>query len=517
VSANRPIPVIDLFAGPGGLGEGFSALGRPEGTPRFKIKLSIEKDPIAHQTLELRAFFRQFPHDEAPKEYYQHLRGELKRQELFNAYPRQADAARQEAWHEELGKADTAIVRGRIHDAIGGEDGWVLIGGPPCQAYSNAGRSRNKGKEGYVPEDDKRQYLYREYLQIIADHRPAVFVMENVKGLLSATLNNQRIFDGIREDLAQPAAALRRDGRSVANDHQDRYQVYSLVSEGNGDNGEVTDYVVRAERYGVPQARHRIILLGIRQGAASKRPALLPRHDPIHSSLVLDGLPALRSGLSEGKDCDDAWLRCLRDALQRRWLRGARNVGGGPVCELIEETLAHLSLPLCRRGGEFVKAPACSKHEPDWFVDRLLGGVCNHMARTHMPSDLHRYLYAACFARVHGRSPNLRDFPKDLLPDHVNVPDALNGGNFADRFRVQLSCRPSTTITCHIAKDGHYYIHPDPGQCRSLTVREAARLQTFPDNYFFCGGRTAQYAQVGNAVPPLMAREIARIAWETLK
>jgi len=193
VSADHPIPVIDLFAGPGGLGEGFSALGRPEGTPRFKIKLSIENDPIAHQTLELRAFFRQFPHDEAPKEYYQHLRGELKRQELFDAYPRQADAARQEAWHEELGEANTLRVRGRIKEALGNADTWALIGGPPCQAYSNAGRSRNKGKEGYVPEDDGRQYLYKEYLQIIADRRPVVFVMENAPMFVFENVRDQRV------------------------------------------------------------------------------------------------------------------------------------------------------------------------------------------------------------------------------------------------------------------------------------------------------------------------------------
>jgi DNA (cytosine-5)-methyltransferase 1 len=183
--AGRVIPVIDLFAGPGGLGEGFAALGRPEGTPRFRIKLSIEKDPIAHQTLELRGFFRQFAHGEAPKAYYQHVRGDLKRQQLFDAYPRQADAARQEAWHEELGEASALRIRTRIRETLGKADPWVLIGGPPCQAYSSAGRSRNKSKKGYVPEHDGRQYLYREYLQIIADHRPAVFVMENVKVLLA--------------------------------------------------------------------------------------------------------------------------------------------------------------------------------------------------------------------------------------------------------------------------------------------------------------------------------------------
>ena len=130
-----------------------------------------------------------------------------------------------------------------------------------------------------------------------------------------------------------------------------------------------------------------------------------------------------------------------------------------------------------------------------------------------MASDLARYLFAATFAHSQGYSPRLDVFPPKLLPDHLNVQfwSEAEAIPFKDRFRVQCRNEPSTTVVAHIAKDGHYYIHYDPSQCRSLTVREAARLQTFPDNYVFAGNRTEQYTQVGNAVPPLLAHKLAKI------
>ena len=134
-----------------------------------------------------------------------------------------------------------------------------------------------------------------------------------------------------------------------------------------------------------------------------------------------------------------------------------------------------------------------------------------------MATDLQRYMYAAVFADITGRSPKMADFPSALLPDHANVDLAVSGRMFSDRFRVQLPDQVSKTITSHISKDGHYFIHYDPFQCRSLTVREAARLQTFPDNYKFEGPRTAQYHQVGNAVPPYIALQIAEVIAEILE
>jgi DNA (cytosine-5)-methyltransferase 1 len=159
-----------------------------------------------------------------------------------------------------------------------------------------------------------------------------------------------------------------------------------------------------------------------------------------------------------------------------------------------------------RFGGFYADVPGSCPHDlKEWLFDGRLKRFPNNETRGHMLADLARYFYAALYGQIVGVSPKAKDFPQELAPDHRN----WESGKFADRFRVQLWENPATTITSHISKDGHYFIHPDPGQCRSLTVREAARLQTFPDNYLFRGNRTQQFVQVGNAVPPFLARKIA--------
>ena len=224
---------------------------------------------------------------------------------------------------------------------------------------------------------------------------------------------------------------------------------------------------------------------------------------------VLGEMPRLRSGLSRN-DSADAWRRAVEEACALA-MRHAPESGFSTSQRYAEELSAVLEKPerleaLERTAPGGTHLPrTCPSNLRKWITDSKIERLPNNHTRGHIPEDLARYVFCAAFARAFGRSPKASDFPMALAPRHRN----WTSGKFSDRFRVQLEDHPSTTVTSHISKDGHYFIHPDPGQCRSLTVREAARLQTFPDNYLFLGSRTEQYVQVGNAVPPFLARQIA--------
>jgi DNA (cytosine-5)-methyltransferase 1 len=486
------IKVVDIFAGPGGLGEGLSGFKDAAGRRRFELGISIEKDTFAHATLRLRAFRRQF-NGRPPAAYERLIRGSEDWDSLAESCPAAARVAAAEALNIELGPKSVVTVRKHIEALLPRNDRWVLIGGPPCQAYSLVGRARNKGKKGYDPDEDHRQTLYVEYLQILADHAPPVFVMENVKGLLSAQVDRSGIFERIRADLRDPAVALRREGR-MTSDRTPHYELRALSPASDIDETDPRRYLVRSELFGVPQRRHRVILVGIRSDIqAARLPNLLEHAGQVTVAEELRGLPRLRSGLSKTPDSDTAWREAVGCVRRKGWLPDVQP----DVRRRIRDVVENLSVPAASRGSE--------------VLDRSDGSVVlNHSTRKHIVADLDRYLFASSFGQIRGHSPVLAEYPPALLPLHANVRRAVYDAVFADRFRVQLAKKPSTTITSHISKDGHYYIHPDPSQCRSLTVREAARLQTFPDDYFFCGPRTEQYQQVGNAVPPRLAAQIAK-------
>lgn len=499
------IPVVDVFAGPGGLGEGFSAYTKSGRTPvhPFKIAISAEMEPNAARTLRLRAFFRQFPHQGVPDSYYDYVRGHC-------AVPYTASTEREwlaagnEARQLRLGNApDDDFLHAQISKIARSNSAWVLIGGPPCQAYSLVGRSRNMGIAGYRAEEDPRHFLYQHYLRILKDFSPAAFVMENVKGILSSKVQGELVFPKILDDLRSPG------GRRGP-----RYRLIPLVADKhepfNEDDGR--RYILRAEELGVPQARHRVVLFGIRDDIdVSNIRQIQPASEKVGIREVIFGMPVLRSGITNLEF--SSWPKAAREIINH-----AAKLSLDPaVASELRNQAKLVQTADAGAGGRsmphFQAAEAVPTHLKEWLLDSRLNATLNHEVRPHMWMDLVRYSYAAAYAKVHGRSPRGSfEFPDTMHPNHEN----WTSGKFVDRFKVQTWESPSSTVTSHLSKDGHYFIHPDPTQLRSLSVREAARLQTFPDNYFFEGARGAQFRQVGNAVPPWMAKQIADVVYSVL-
>ena len=504
--------VVDLFAGPGGLGEGFASLNE-EGHAPYRIGISVENETSAHRTLSLRAFLREVRRRDGvlPVEFIEFHAGRSDEPKWAEVDAASWRVATDEARHLELGSRGAAAEIDHAIDKVRRKfDDTILIGGPPCQAYSLAGRARSRGKLGYVPEEDERHYLFREYIRVLDNLRPAAFVMENVKGMLSSTVESRLVFEMLIEDLS-----------SLGTGRGSLYELRAITVEDSRCQlsvaREPSDFVVRAEAFGVPQRRHRLFIIGLRADVAARVGKVSVRLPEARRPLAdaIGDLPALRSGLSRGGDSSNRWELVVRSAAERLAHLHRKNgkerfhAEFSRVARGIQE-----GLPL-KRSARTLPLDYGSSNDDlrRWLENRELHAIAQHETRGHMTSDLSRYLFASVFGRVESSSPKADSFPLALSPRHRN----WHSGVFADRFRVQLVHEPSTTVTSHISKDGHYYIHHDPMQCRSLTVREAARLQTFPDDYLFLGNRTQQYVQVGNAVPPYLARTIALLLWRVLE
>lgn len=499
----NPINIIDLFAGPGGLGEGFNTY---QGNISFKTQISVEMDQYACETLRGRkAFIEASENDDQVnlnllKDHWASSICQASKpkvlKSLGNSLAKKIDNI---VIHGEMGTEQTDLeILSRIQKLRKSKNEIVLIGGPPCQAYSMAGRVKNASNPNYDPTKDKRNYLYQEYLKFIGASQPAVFVMENVKGLLSAKVDGVSMINAILYDLQRPINPL--TGNVGAN-----YKIYSLVKREEdiqrnmfGNLIDAKDFVVKAEEYGIPQARHRVILLGVRSDI-TKIPKILEPKPKVSIKEAIGSLEGLRPGTT-GEVLSDKQFNLELRKMALDLAKEADKFGDTDF----SSHLISLETSIANSEHQYIR-------QSDSYN---LFGVHNHFSRNHMLGDIKRYFYTSAFANFNGRSPRgHQEFPYvGLAPDHKN----WQSNKFVDRFRCQVAHQPANTVTSHISKDGHHFIHYDPLQARSLSVREAARIQTFPDDYFFSGPQTAQYHQVGNAVPPELAKQIAAIVEDLL-
>jgi DNA (cytosine-5)-methyltransferase 1 len=396
---------IDLFAGAGGLSEGFIRAG-------FNPIAHVEMNSEASDTLRTRIGFHHFLQKGNLNNYYDYLKQEISRNELWNFIPQEL---LESVINEEITDKSIESIFAKIDLQLDSKKVDLIIGGPPCQAYSLVGRSRDPNRM----KGDKRNFLFRYYAQFLIRYKPKYFVFENVLGLLTA--GNAKYLNEMLE----------------------------LFSE----IGYSADFqVLNSEEYGVLQRRRRVIIIG-RKGKAK---FTFPKLETVENSwqtkkdLFFD-LPALFPG----------------QEMQ--------------VAKYTKKINEYLQKTETRNGIDY---------------------TTQHITRNHNDRDLE--IYALAINKWIDEKQRLKynDIPKHLQTHKNTIA-------FLDRYKVVDPTGHSHTVVAHISKDGHYYIYPDKNQVRSISVREAARIQSFPDDYFFEGGRTAAFKQIGNAVPPLMAAALA--------
>ncbi len=408
---NKQITYIDLFAGAGGLSEGFINAG-------FHPVAHVEMDKAACYTLKTRTAYH-FLKVVGNLDYYTaYLKSEINREQLYASIPKEK---LESVINLSIGKANNQKIFKMIGERLKGKSVDLIIGGPPCQAYSLVGRARSdNGMKG-----DERNFLFLEYAKFLHKYKPKMFVFENVTGLHSANKGGYL-----------------------------RHMLLTFRNLGY----VIKDFVVTAKDFGVLQDRKRIILIGYRKGLNTQDLDLKGVAANYTVSVLLNDLPMLQAG--QGLDKYTGYVGPANDYLKHSGIRGDIQI------------------------------------------------VTQHLGRAHTIQDKQIYRIAIKKWNENRERLNYNDLPEELKT-HSNKEI------FIDRFKVVAADLPSSqTVVAHISKDGHYYIHPDIKQCRSLTIREAARLQSFPDDYYFEAeregmNRTAAFKQIGNAVPPLMAKRIA--------
>ena len=399
----KKLNFIDLFAGASGMSEGFIRAG-------FNPVSHIEMDKDACNSIKTRAAFHYLKKTNKDDPYIDYLKGKITREDLYSLVPKSIISS---VLNIEITDDSIKSIFSKIEDNLKGKKVDLIIGGPPCQAYSLLGRHHEN------IENDPRNKLYIQYGRFLKKYEPEGFVFENVPGLLSA--NKGQHFKNLK-------AYFRKLG----------YEVHYET--------------LNASDYGVLQARKRIIIVGWKKNYDFGFPEIKKIEEEFIVNDIFQDLPKLKPG----------------DALK--------------VAQYTVPKNKYLEKFELRNGVDF---------------------VTQHISRPHNDRDLK--IYETAIKKWNKSEERLRypDLPEELKT-HKNET------SFTDRYKVVNGNGFSHTVVAHIAKDGHYYIHPDIKQCRSISVREAARLQSFPDDFFFEGSRSAAFKQIGNAVPPLMANAIAK-------
>ena len=402
--------VIDLFAGAGGLSEGFVQAG-------FVPIAHVEMDKDACNTLRTRCCYHYLRSNGKLDIYYQYLKGEMSREALYASVPQEVTKA---VINITISDETIDETFRRIKELAGDRKIDMIIGGPPCQAYSLLGRHRKE------MEDDPRTKLYLQYGKFLKEFNPMGFVFENVPGLLSAKKGEH--FQNLKEYFKEL--------------------------------GYVVHYkMLDASDYGVLQVRHRIILVGWKKEKDLGYPVIEQKRASAVINDILNDLPRLKAG--EVKK----------------------------VAKYRTTTNSYLE-------------ESGIRSNEDEFVTENISRPVNE-------NDANIY---ACAIKMWNKK-HIRIKYTDLPQEYKTQK---NENSFLDRFKVVDGNGYAHTVVAHLAKDGHYYIHPSLEDCRSISVREAARMQSFPDNFYFEGSRSAMFKQIGNAVPPLMAKSIAESIKELL-